>query len=484
MSKKFYITTTLPYVNANLHMGHALEIIRADSLARYKKLTGFDVFFNTGTDEHGMKIYEKALLSGQSPEDFVNIGFQNFKEQLKSFGVHEDINYIRTTDKKHIIGAQEFWKKVKENGYIYKKNYKTKYCVGCEEEKTDSDLENGKCRIHPNRDLEIIEEENYFFAFSKFQSKLLDFYDKNPRFVVPQFRYNEIISFVKRGLQDFSISRLKSKMPWGIDVPDDKDHVMYVWFDALTNYITTLGWGSGDDSDFEKYWTDGTPLQYCGKDNTRFQAVMWQAMLMACEISNTDRVVVNGHITAEGGVKMSKSLGNVVDPMEISKEYGVDALRYFLLKEISSFEDSPFTPDRFKESYNSGLANGLGNLVSRIMKMAEGNIESRIQNLESRKNPEEYDEAIENFDLQKAMNVIWQKIGEMDKKIQDTKPFTLVKGNLEEKNSGVKVIEELVNELHKVALMLSPFLPQTSSKIKELIKANKSPEKPLFARRD
>ncbi len=456
MSKTFYITTTLPYVNANLHMGHALEIIRADALYRYKKINGFDVFFNTGTDEHGMKIYEKAILNNKDPQKFVNEAFINFKEQLKSFGVSRDINYIRTTDKNHIVGAQEFWKKVKANGYIYKKNYKTKYCVGCEEEKTDSDLENGRCRVHPNRDLEIIEEENYFFAFSKFQDKLLDFYDKNPKFVVPQFRYNEIISFVKRGLQDFSISRLKSKMPWGIEVPDDKDHVMYVWFDALTNYITALGWGSGDDSNFEKYWISGTPLQYCGKDNTRFQAVMWQAMLMACGISNTDKIVVNGHITAEGGVKMSKSLGNVVDPKKVSEEYGVDALRYFLLKEISSFEDSPFTMERFKDSYNSGLANGLGNLVSRVMKMAEDKkYEVRDTNYEQ--TSKEYTEAILNFDLQKAMDVIWQKIGEMDKKIQDTKPFSLVKGTPEEKIKGVKVIEELVNELYEVAKIFLLF---------------------------
>lgn len=301
--KNFYITTTLPYVNANLHIGHALEMIRADSVARHKKLSGFDVFFNTGTDEHGMKIYEKAIEVHKSPHDFVDLGFKNFKEQLRSFGISPDVNYIRTTDKKHEEGAKKFWMKVYENGYIYKKNYKTKYCVGCEEEKTDSDLENGKCRVHPNRELEIIEEENYFFAFSKFQDKLLSFYEKNPDFVIPDFRYNEVIAFVKRGLEDFSISRLKSKMPWGVDVPNDSEHVMYVWFDALTNYITTLGWGSDDESNFEKFWISGNPLQYCGKDNTRFQAVMWQAMLMSAGISNTNKIVVNGHITGGGRSK-------------------------------------------------------------------------------------------------------------------------------------------------------------------------------------
>ena len=485
MSKNFYITTTLPYVNANLHIGHALEMIRADSLARYKKMQGFNLFFNTGTDEHGMKIYEKALELGKNPKDFVDDGFLNFKEQLKSFGISEDINYIRTTDLKHEEGAKNFWTKVFENGYIYKKNYKTKYCVGCEEEKTDSELENGRCQIHPNRELEIIEEENYFFAFSKFQDKLLDFYEKNPEFVVPQFRYNEVIAFVKRGLQDFSISRLKEKMPWGIEVPNDEGHVMYVWFDALSNYITTLGWGSADQSNFEKFWLGGETLQYCGKDNTRFQAVMWQAMLMSAQIKNSDKIVVNGHITAEGGVKMSKSLGNVIDPMEISKEYGIDALRFFLLKEISSFEDSPFTMERFKDSYNSGLANGLGNLVSRIMKMAENlNHKLKIDNYDIKNFPKEYTEAFESFDLQRAISFVWTKISEADKKIQETKPFKLVKGGEGEQKKGREIIEELVNELNLIAFMLTPFLPETSKKIINLIKENKSPLAPLFLRKE
>src|ERR1035437_6159043 len=293
MKKTFYITTTLPYVNANLHVGHALEFVRADSIARYKKLVGFDVFFNSGTDEHGMKIYEKALETGKNPKEFVDEAFERFKVQTKSFGMSEDVHFVRTTDKRHEKSAQKFWQRVSDNGFIYKKNYKTKYCVGCEEEKTDSDLVNGRCPIHPDRELEIVDEENYFFAFSKFQKPLLDFYKKNPNFVIPSFRYNEAIAFVERGLQNFSISRLKSKMPWGISVPGNPDHVMYVWFDALTNYISTLGWGTDDESDFKKYWLLGTPTQYCGKDNTRFQAIMWQAMLMAAGIQNSYQIVVN-----------------------------------------------------------------------------------------------------------------------------------------------------------------------------------------------
>ena len=480
MSKTFYITTTLPYVNADLHMGHALEFVRADSIARYKKLAGFEVFFNTGTDEHGMKIFETAKEVSKSPKEFVDNAFKRFKEQAKSFGISEDVHYVRTTDERHEKSAQKFWQKVLNNGFIYKKNYKTKYCVGCEEEKTESELVDGKCAVHTNRELEIIDEENYFFAFSKFQEKLLKFYEKNPEFVIPRFRYNEVISFVKNGLEDFSISRLKSKMPWGIPVPDDDEHVMYVWFDALTNYISTLDWGTEDEKDFDKYWKEGTPTQYCGKDNTRFQAIMWQAMLMAADVPNTYQIVVNGHITGEGGIKMSKSLGNIVDPKKVSAEYGVDALRYFLLREVSSFEDSPFSEQRFKETYNANLANGLGNLVSRVMKMAENNLDEPVK-ISEQEDTQEFFDYLNKFEINKACDFIWSKIGEMDKFIQESQPFKVIKTD---KEKGMEMIRELVVKLYSVARLLNPILPETSNKIKELIKQNKTPQKPLFARKD
>lgn len=487
MTKNFYITTTLPYVNADLHVGHALEFIRADAIARYKKLSGFEVFFNSGVDEHGMKIFERAKKMGKSPKEFVDEAFEKFKLQTKSFGMSEDIHLIRTTDKMHEKVAQKFWEKVADNGFIYKKNYQTKYCVGCEAEKTDSDLENGKCSIHPDRELEMINEENYFFAFSKFQKPLLEFYKRNPNFVIPQFRYNEVIAFVERGLQDFSISRLKSKMPWGIPVPGDDEHVMYVWFDALTNYISTLGWGTDNEGNFEKFWLGGTPTQYCGKDNTRFQAIMWQAMLMAADLPNSHQIVVDGFITGEGGIKMSKSLSNVVDPKEISAGYGVDALRYFLLGEVSSFEDSPFSKERFKDVYNAKLANGLGNLTSRIMKMAQDNLVDSSQQLavrmgeeEKKEMPKEFFDYLEKFEINKACEFIWGEISEMDKFIQDSQPFKVVKTD---KEAGQKMITDLAVRLYTVGKMLNPILPETSAKIKELVKQNKTPEMPLFERK-
>ncbi|MBP6912657.1 MAG: methionine--tRNA ligase [Candidatus Pacebacteria bacterium] len=480
-NKTFYLTTTLPYVNAPLHMGHALEFVRADAVARYKKLVGFDVYFNTGTDEHGIKILEGAKKENLDPKAFVDKNFEIFKEQLSMFGLLPDAHFIRTTDEYHIQGAQEFWRRVYDNGYIYKKNYQAKYCVGCESEKTDSELDDkGECPLHPGRPLELIDEENYFFKFSAFGDKLLDFYEKNPTFITPVFRLNEMENFVRSGLQDFSISRRADKMPWGIPVPNDDEHVMYVWFDALTNYINTLGWPN-EGGDFEKYWLNGNPTQYCGKDNTRFQGVTWQAMLMAAGVPNSHQIVVNGFITGEGGIRMSKTLGNGVDPRDVAVEYGTDALRYFLLREVSSFEDSSFTMERFKNAYNSGLANGLGNLTSRIMTMAT-NYEVKLN--EDSLNTKYFTEPIkdlENFEINAFVNNVWANLKKLDEDIQREEPFKKIKVDPEGAKSDVMY---LLKDLYKNALALEPILPETSKKIQTLIRENKKPETPLFLRKD
>ncbi|MEX2010572.1 MAG: methionine--tRNA ligase [Parcubacteria group bacterium] len=472
MAKSFYITTTLPYVNAEAHMGHALEFIRADVIARHKKLQGFDVFFNTGTDEHGQKLFLAAKDAGKDVRDYVDEYADKFKSLLPLLGVMEEIHFIRTTDVNHEKAAQEFWKRVEKNGYIYKKNYKAKYCVGCEAEKTESEIEDDHCIIHPHLELQTIEEENYFFKFSEFGPRLLELYEKNPQFVVPDFRLNEMKAFIERGLTDFSISRLKEKMSWGVPVPGDSDHVMYVWFDALTNYISTLGWPS-DEETFNKYWRDGNPTQYCGKDNTRFQAVMWQAMLMAADLPNSYQIAVNGFVTGEGGIKMSKSLGNVVGPLDVVNEYGTDALRYFVTRELSTFEDSPFTIERFRESYNANLANGLGNLTSRIMKLAEthlpGPVDTGDQSMHS-----ELNDALEGFEIQRAMNHIWKEIGELDREIQEKKPW---------ETKDKETIRSLVEKLAHIGHSLLPFMPETSAKILKAIRANKL-ESSLFPRKD
>ncbi len=484
MPKNFYITTTLPYVNAEPHMGHALEMVRADVIARYKKLLGYEVYFNTGTDEHGQKIFQKSVEAGKTPKEYADFYAKKFQELLILLGVTETEgitrNFIRTTDEHHIKSAQAFWKLCDKNGYIYKKNYQIKYCVGCELEKTDSDLVDGKCPDHPNRELELRDEENYFFKFSEFQKPLLDLYKKNPNFVIPESRFHEISNFVEAGLTDFSISRLKEKMPWGIEVPGDEKQVMYVWFDALENYISAIGWPDNMEK-FDKWQVEtGGMVQYCGKDNLRQQTAMWQAMLMAAGLPNSKTVIIDGFVTGAGGVKMSKSLGNGIDPVELIAEYGTDAMRYYVTRELSPFEDSPMTKEMFKEAYNANLANGLGNLTSRVMKMAETNLSEPVT-VPKKSIPTEFFDFLEKFEIQKAIDFIWQKIAEADKMIQETAPFKLVKTD---KEKGIEIIKDLVIKLYTIGRMLNPIMPETSEKILKLIKENKSPEAPLFLRKD
>jgi len=500
MSKAFFLTTTLPYVNADPHVGFALEIVQADALARYHALQGDEVFFNTGTDEHGQKIYQKALEEGKEPQAYADEYAEKFRRLKEKLNLYSDIHFIRTTDANHKLAAQEFWKRCDVSGDIEKKHYKTRYCVGCELEKTDSELVGGACPTHPNLQIEIREEENYFFKFSRYQKPLLEMYERNPEFVVPDFRFNEIKKFIESGLEDFSISRLKEKMPWGVEVPGDPDHVMFVWFDALINYISTLGWpcyappskkateghskasqGKPEDM-FTKFWgTKDAPnaIQVAGKDQIRQQAAMWQAMLMSARLPPTKQIFIHGFITS-GGHKMSKSLGNVVDPLLIVDEYGADALRYFLLRHIHPFEDSDFTMERFKEAYNADLVNGLGNLVARIMKLAEDNLSELIQRPEPQGFTKEYTDALEAYDFNRAMQYVWERIQALDQKITKTEPFRLVKS---EPEKGKALITEMTEELYGIGRILNPFMPDTSEKIKKTILENKKPDN-LFPRKN
>ena len=487
MSKTFYITTTLPYVNADPHVGFAMEIIRADVIARAKLLQGYEVFFNTGTDEHGQKLFDAAKKEGKEVQEYVDQYANRFRGLKTLLGISDDVHFIRTTDAHHVASAQEFWNRCNQNGYIYKKTYQTKYCVGCELNKTDSELnEKGECPIHPGHPVELIDEENYFFKFSAFQEPLLKFYNEHPQFVIPDFRFNEIKSFVASGLEDFSISRLASKMSWGVPVPNDLDHVMYVWFDALVNYISTLGWPENTPN-FEKYWVNGTPTQYCGKDNLRQQSAMWQAMLMAADLPNSHQIVINGFITGDGGIKMSKSIGNVINPYDLVEEYGTEALRYFVLAELSSFEDSPFTMERFKEAYNAKLANGIGNLVSRIMTLSEKHIKmERVVEIATEvaqvKGANAFiSRAINDFDINFACQMIWNGISKLDKQISEQEVFKVVKSDVPK---AITMLVDYLDKLATIAYELEPILPITSKKIIEIMKANKKPEKPLFLRKD
>lgn len=479
--KTFYITTTLPYVNALPHVGFAMELIRADIVARYKKLSGYNIFFNTGTDEHGQKLFEAAKTEGEETKLYVDRLSQKFRQLLSVLGVLPEAHFIRTTDPGHKKAAALFWQKCQENGFIYKKHYRAKYCVGCELGKTDSELVDGHCPLHPNQDIELREEENYFFKFSEFQKPLLDFYKKHQDFVIPESRFREIQNFVENGLEDFSISRLASKMSWGVPVPGDPEHVMYVWFDALVNYISALGWPEGED--FAVFWKEGGDMvQYCGKDNLRQQAAMWQAMLMAADLPNSSKIIINGFITGGGGQKMSKSLGNVISPFSVAAEYGAEALRYFVARELSNFEDSDFTMERFKEAYNANLANGLGNLTSRIMKMAVTN-EVKLSSEEKNTayyGPERKIEKLDCFEIGKEMDDIWNAIKLLDKNIQDNEPFKKIKTNPAEAKEEIK---NLLGGLFTIALRLEPFLPETAEKIQRAIKENKMSEQ-LFPRKE
>ena len=478
--KAYYLTTTLPYVNAEPHIGFALEIVQADVSVRYHKLLGDEVFFNTGTDEHGLKIYRKALEEGKDAQKYTDEYAEKFKALKEKLNLYPDLHFIRTTDSHHKRAAQEFWKRCAANGDIEKKFYKTKYCIGCELEKTDSDLVDGACAIHPNLKIEFIDEENYFFRFSKYQERLLQMYKDRPDFVVPDYRFNEIKRFVEAGLEDFSISRLKKKMPWGVPVPDDPDHIMYVWFDALINYISTLGWPE-NGANFKKFWgTIESPngIQMAGKDQIRQQAAMWQAMLMSAGLPSSKQIVIHGFINV-GGQKMSKSLGNVVDPIAIVDEYGTDALRYFLARHTHPFEDSDFTMEKFKDAYNANLANGLGNLVARVMQLAETHLPVPVK-IEFVPYPKEFTQALDRYEINMACDYVWKRIQELDKKINATAPFKVVKTD---KEKGKMLIEELVRELAFIDEMLEPILPATSQKIINAIMSNKKPET-IFPRKE
>lgn len=470
--KNYYITTTLPYVNAEPHIGFALEIIRADVLARYQRELGNEVFFNTGVDEHGQKIYNKAKEQGISAQDYCDQMASKFNILKESLNLSYN-SFIRTTDSAHEAAAQEFWRRCLASGDIYKKNYQTKYCVGCELEKTDSDLVNDRCPDHPDRELEIIDEENYFFRFSKYQEPLLNFYKTNPNFVRPQTKFNEIIKFVEMGLSDFSISRLKTKMPWGVAVPDDAEQVMYVWFDALVNYISCLGWPANLEN-FNKFWPG---VQICGKDNLRQQTAMWQAMLMSAGVANSQQVLINGFITSDGQ-KMSKSLGNVVSPIELVNKYGTDAVRYYLLAAIT-LADGDFSLDKFLTKYNADLANGLGNLLARVTTLIEkNNLTIELQACANNSLLEDYHKCLADYDFSGALARLWEEVKVADEIITRTKPWTIT-----DPKELHESLAPLAQTLYDLGKLLLPFLPTSAAKIITTLEAKPiKKSEPLFAR--
>lgn len=481
--KTFYVTTTLPYVNAAPHLGFAVELVQADVLARVHALRGEEVFFNVGTDEHGLKIYRQAVAVGQTPQEYVDAYAAKFSALRTALNVQWTA-FTRTTDPHHRTAAQAFWERCAAAGDIYKSSYVVQYCVGCELEKTDSELVDGMCPIHPTTPLEQIAEENYFFRFSAYQQRLLDLYQRYPDFVVPQFRLEEMRSFVATGLKDFSISRRADKMPWGIPVPGDADHVMYVWFDALINYISTLGWPE-DAERLARYWgTADAPraVQLAGKDNLRQQAAMWQAMLLSANLPPTRQIFIHGFVTS-AGQKMSKSVGNVIDPYEVVRRYGTDAVRYFILAAMHPYDDSDFTFERFVEFYNAHLANNLGNLASRVLKMA-----SRLDLRHAGPSaPAFWQEAadetlvrigahLEQFAYHEVMQRIAERVQALNVRIEQEQPFKLPP------EAARPIVAALLADLDVIACLIVPLLPNAAAAIREAVAAGVELPAPLFPR--
>lgn len=472
--KARYITTTLPYVNSDPHIGFAYEVINADALARYWRLTGQEVFFNTGTDEHGQKIAQKADEKGESRQAYVDHYAGEFKRLGEALNLSCDA-FIRTTDAKHVSACQEIWRRCAAQGDIYKKSYSGHYCVGCELFYKPEELAEGNvCPIH-TKPCEVIEEENYFFKLSNYQTYLEEYLSREG-VIEPAWRRLEAINFVKGGLDDFSISREKSRLDWGIPVPGDENQVMYVWFDALTNYISTLGWPE-ESGDFGKFWRDGEVMQVAGKDQVRFQSIMWQAMLKSAGVKATDKVVYHGFINS-GGQKMSKSLGNVISPYELVARYGIDATRYLLLRHVHPFDDSDITWEKLDEWYTANLVNGLGNLVARVMKMAETHLDTPVTRPEAVGFADEYQKAFAEFNLQQVCDYVWSLVGKLDERIATEEPFKLVKVD---KEKAQIIIRELVLEVYSIGRLLNPLLPETNQIIKEAVLSNKKPEN-LFNR--
>lgn len=478
MSKHYYITTTLPYVNAEPHLGFAVEAVRADVLARLHRFANEIVWFNSGVDEHGLKIYRTAQARGLTPQAYCDLMVKKFLDLQSALNLSYD-SFIRTTDAGHQRAAQEFWRHCAKNGDIYKARYEVRYCVGCELEKTASELVNNHCPLHPDQELEELAEENYFFRWSKYQAALLKLYKNNPQFVLPAVRQKELLSFVKAGLKDFSISRLKTKMPWGVPVPDDSEQVMYVWFDALINYISCLGWpfdyaqgkprsakATEDKSDLFKCFWPGT--QICGKDNLRQQAAMWQAMLMSAKLPNSRQIIVNGFITA-GGQKMSKSSGNVVDPLQLVKTYGADAARYYLLAELQPFEDSDYTIDKFKICYQADLANGLGNLVSRLANLfVQNQLTAAFKTAVNQKLFKEVKAKLDQCLYHEALAILWGRLKNCDEQITKTKPWSI-----KDEPALAKCLRPITQNLVDAAVILQIFLPATAEKIINIFQAKK-----------
>lgn len=476
MKEKYYITTPIYYPSANFHIGHCYTTIIADSIARYQRLKEKDVFFLTGTDEHGQKIENKAKEKGVTPKEYVDEIVENAKDLWKSLGISYD-KFIRTTDEYHEKAVQKIFDKLYEQGDIYLDKYKGLYCTPCESFWTETQLVDGKCP-DCGREVSLVEEESYFFRLSKYQKRIEELYKTNPEFIKPESRKNEMINnFLKPGLEDLCVSR--TTFSWGIPVSFNPKHVIYVWIDALTNYITALGYLSDDDSLFKKYWP--ADLHLVGKEIVRFHAIIWPALLMALDLPLPKQVFGHGWLKIDGG-KISKSLGNYKDPREYIDKYGVDAVRYYALREVSFGSDGNFSEEALIARTNADLANTLGNLLNRTIAMTNKYFDGVISN--SKVNEEidtelinkasnlksVVDKNMEKLYISDALEEIFNFLRECNKYIDDTTPWVLAK---EEKLERLQtVLYNLLESIRISSVLLTPFMPTTTEKIFKQLNTN------------
>jgi methionyl-tRNA synthetase len=475
VNHKYYIHSAIPYVNAAPHIGHAQEFVYADSIRRYQKLLGNNVAYLSGADENALKIVQAAEKAGMNPQEFCDLHQQEFLDVAEKLNVHFDF-WQRGTDRKHHFpSSQKLWELCAKNGDIYKKSYSGLYCVGCETFYTPDELnEQTECFEHPGRKLDTVSEENYFFKLSKYQSFFEELITNDELKIIPDIRKNETLGFIKKGLEDFSISRsIKRAKNWGVPVPGDPDQIMYVWFDALNIYYS--GIGSGWDEKLFAQWAPAD-VMVIGKGILRFHAIYWPAILQSAKLPLPKRLFVHGYLTVDGQ-KMSKTIGNVVDPVEVINTFGTDAVRYYLLREIPSYNDGDFSSRRFKELYNADLANGLGNSVARVAKLA-----STIQLDAPSKSftdvaPADFRNAMDEFRFHDAIALIWDQIKLTDQLINEKKPWK------QEGDALIETLTEAISRIVEIATLLQPFLPETAEKILSQFKGPViQSQPPLFPR--
>ena len=466
---KVYITTAIPYVNGAPHIGHAMDYLLSDTYSRYRKAMGDEIRFQAGTDEHGNKVYSKALASGLGVQEYVDQNAQKFKDFIKKLGV-EYTDFIRTTDKDHERRCQEIWKKL--SPHIYSASYEGWYCEGCEGFVTQKEYDetNGVCPDH-QKPYQKLSETNYYLRISDFKDQIRAAIENDELLILPDFRKKEILNLLE-DTPDVSISRPRKNLSWGVPVPGDDSQVMYVWIDALANYITVLGY---PDQDISEWWP--ATVQFVGKDILRFHAIIWPAILLGIGLPLQHTLTSHGHVLA-GGQKMSKSIGNVVDPIEVLDKHGLDAFRHFFLRHIDTFADSDFTWEKYENAYNNELANDLGNLVQRLATMAKKN-EFKFKKTKVIFD-KEYIELMDALQFSKALDYVWDKIQTINKQIDETKPWELAKKG--ETKKLEQTLQSLISDLVNANNMLSPFLPHASKMINDVFLAKEiaPPKTPLF----